>query len=75
MRPLPRGWDAPLITALLVWLCTLPLIGLVILPFFGLQAAAIVAAGLLVLVLLICWTLCGWPVMMGGKRVQEKRRG
>ncbi len=56
-----RDWDTPLITALLVWLCTLPLIGLVILPVFGLQVAAVVAAGLLLLALLACWALCWWP--------------
>lgn len=63
MRPHPRDWDTPLITALLVWLCTLPLIALVILPFFGLQVAVAVAAGLLLLALLVCWALCWWPAM------------
>lgn len=61
MRPHPRDWDAPLITALLVWLCTVPLIALVILPFFGLPVAVAVAAGLLLLALLVCWALCWWP--------------
>lgn len=51
-------WDAPLVLALLVWLCALPLVGVVILPTFGIQVAVIVAAGLLVLMLLICWALC-----------------
>jgi ABC-type proline/glycine betaine transport system permease subunit len=53
-----RDWDAPLMLTLLVWLCTLPLVGLFVLPIFGIGVAAAVAAGWLMLVLLICWALC-----------------
>jgi hypothetical protein len=68
-----RDWDAPLITALLVWLCALPLVGLFILPIFGIQVAAAVAVLLLLLALLVCWALCSWPGMMSGKEVQGRR--
>jgi len=51
----------PLLLALAVWLCTLPLVGFAVLPLFGVQVAAGVAAALLLLVLLVCWALCWWP--------------
>ncbi|HUF39389.1 MAG TPA: hypothetical protein VMN57_12765 [Anaerolineales bacterium] len=46
--------------AILVWLCTLPLVGLIILPTFGANIALAAAGVIFVLVLLICWGICGW---------------
>jgi hypothetical protein len=37
--------------AILIWLCTLPLLGLLVVPFFGLKAGVFVA-------MLICWGIC-----------------
>ncbi len=48
--------------ALILWLCTLPLIGLTVLPLLGLRAAAITALGLFILFMAICWGICGWKV-------------
>jgi len=55
------GSDTMLLS-LMIWLCTLPLIGIFILPYFGGKAALISAGILWVLVLLVCWGICGWRV-------------
>lgn len=46
--------------AILIWMCTLPLVGLLIFPLFGLKISLLVAAGLLIGILVICWGMCGW---------------
>jgi len=53
----------PLLLALAVWACTLPFIGLLILPTLGLGVAATVALIVLVLLLAICWAVCWWPIL------------
>lgn len=45
-----------------VWLCTLPLAGLIVIPLFGLKVAGIVALALLVAAVAICWGICSWKV-------------
>lgn len=50
-------WTTMLLTVL-VWLCTLPLVALVVWPFFGWQVAGLVALGMLLLLLPICWGIC-----------------
>lgn len=45
---------------IVLWLCSLPLIALVILPLFGRTVAFTVALALLPILLLICWGICGW---------------
>lgn len=51
--------------ALLLWLCSLPIVGLIVLPLFGLAAAGWAALVLLVVVLAACWLLCGWEIVKG----------
>jgi len=48
--------------ALVLWLCTLPLAGLLIVPFFGLKIAALAAIALLVAPMAICWGICSWKL-------------
>lgn len=45
---------------LLVWLCSLLVIGLVVVPLFGVRTAWGVALGLLVVMLAACWGACIW---------------
>lgn len=45
-----------------IWLCTLPLVGLLVVPFFGLKAGLAAAAALFVAAIVICWGICGWKV-------------
>ncbi len=51
-------WDTPVSLALFVWVCTLPLIGLVVVPFLGLGISLTVAVALLIIILVVCWLLC-----------------
>lgn len=48
--------------ALVLWLCSLPLVALLVVPFFGLKVGAIVAVALFFVALTICWGICGWKV-------------
>ena len=44
--------------AIAIWMCLLPLVGLLILPFFGLTISLLTAAGLLIGALLVCQRMC-----------------
>lgn len=48
--------------AIIIWLCTLPLVGLLVLPFFGLKVGLVVAAALFIAAMVICWGICGWKL-------------
>jgi len=48
--------------AIVIWMCTLPLVGLLVFPFFGLKITLLVAAGLLIAVLFLCWGICSWKI-------------
>lgn len=50
--------DTTLFLTLALWLCTLPLLVLVAVPFLGWKVTAYLAGGLLVIDLLICWFVC-----------------
>jgi len=48
--------------AIVIWMCTLPLVGLLIVPFLGLKAGLVAAAALLITVMIICWGICNWKL-------------
>ncbi len=56
-----RRWpySDEMLLALALWLCSLPLVALFVIPFFGLKTAAGVAVALLLVALLACWGACG----------------
>lgn len=60
---------------LILWICTLPFIGLIVVPLFGPQIGTDIAVGLLIAMLLICWGLCIPTVLKlyGNKRKQFQR--
>ncbi|HET8679101.1 MAG TPA: hypothetical protein VFM39_03210 [bacterium] len=62
MRTVPSGNTSWMLTGLLLWLCSLPLIGLLVLPGFGTRAALVVAAVLLAAVGVACYGICVWQV-------------
>lgn len=53
-----RDIEPPLMLALLLWLCALPLVLLLLAPFFGLNTALGAAAVLLIAILLVCFGIC-----------------
>jgi len=46
--------------ALIIWLCSLPLFALIVVPLFGARVALVAAILLLILVMIVCWGICGW---------------
>ncbi len=52
-----------MILALVVWLCSLPLVLFIVAPLLGLKAAGMVALVLLFAALAICWGVCSWNVL------------
>ncbi len=48
--------------ALAVWLCSLPLVALVVIPLFGPSVAGVVALALFLVAMAVCWGICGWKV-------------
>lgn len=48
--------------ALLLWMCSLPLVGLLVVPHFGLRVGAIVTVVLFFVAMIVCWGICGWKV-------------
>lgn len=57
--------DLPATMALTIvlWLCSLILVGLVVAPLFGPGVAWIVAIGLLVVFLALCWGVCTYRLI------------
>ena len=64
LRWLDTHFDQMALT-IIVWLCSLPLIVLIVLPLFGLEAAAVAALALLIIALVMCWSICAWKVFKG----------
>jgi len=48
----------PMGLALMLWFCSLPLVLILVLPFFGWQVAIWTAVALLVVALIICRGIC-----------------
>lgn len=63
-RPDHISW---MTTSALLWLCTLPLIGVLVLPWFGARVAVVAAVVLLVASVTACYAICAWQVA-GPKR-------
>lgn len=61
------GTDLPgtMALSLIVWLCSLVLVGLIVLPLFGAPVAWAAALALLVLSLALCWGICTYHVAKG----------
>ena len=54
------GFSETMALTLAVWLCSMFLVGLIVLPLFGSGVALITALGLLAALLAICWGVCGY---------------
>lgn len=62
--------------ALVLWLCSLPLVALLIVPFLGVKVGAVIAIALFFIAMGICWGVCGWKVYRRytGRRNQNASR-
>lgn len=45
--------------ALAVWLCSLPALGMIILPLFGPRVGLLTALLVLIALMIVCWGMCG----------------
>jgi hypothetical protein len=54
------GFSETMALTLVVWLCSLLLVGLVIFPLFGSKVALATGLGLLIALLAVCWGVCGY---------------
>ena len=57
LHPRRRDW-VPMGLALCVWLCTLPFVFLLIVPWLGVRAAIVMALALLPVIAVACRKLC-----------------
>ncbi len=55
-----RFWSDTMVWLLVAWVCSLPLIALVVVPLLGREVGIATAVGLLIGLLVICWGWCGW---------------
>lgn len=60
--PRNRFWSNTMVWILAAWVCTLPLIGLVVVLLWGTKVGVTLAVSLLIALLLLCWGWCGWQV-------------
>jgi hypothetical protein len=51
-----------MVLAIAVWMCRLPLVGLLVIPLLGLKAGLVVAAMLFIVIMIICQGICGWKI-------------
>lgn len=54
-----------MVLALVLWLCSLPLVVFIVAPLLGLTAAAAVALAVFFVALVVCWRICTWEVSQG----------
>ena len=62
---------AAMMLTIVLWLCSLVLVGLIIVPLLGWQVAWVVAIGLLIVDLVLCWGVCAYRLV--SHRPQEPR--
>ncbi len=62
--------DTTLLLTLFLWLCTLPFILLLAIPYFGWQVGILAAAIALLAALIVCYALCYFPKI--APREEEK---
>jgi len=48
--------------AIMLWMCSLPLVGLLVLPILGLKISLLVAVALLIIALILCRGVCSWKI-------------
>jgi len=62
---IPRFKSTPMLMALMIWLCALPVLALVAAPLLGWKIAASLAGFLLVADTVVCWSLCRVRILRG----------
>jgi hypothetical protein len=63
---------ATMALTLVLWLCSLVLVGLLVVPLLGWSVAWMVALGLLVVFVALCWGVCAYRLV--GHKGHKPRR-
>jgi hypothetical protein len=63
MRKIFNMHSEDMLLSIVIWLCTLPFIALIIAPVWGIKMALLFSLIVLVTILAVCWSLCGWKVI------------
>ena len=53
--------------ALIIWICTLPLVAFVVAPLLGTWVAGLTALALFIVIMAACWGVCGWKLARKAK--------
>lgn len=67
MFKLSHFYSEDMALGLIIWICTLPLIALIVAPLFGTLVAGFTALALLIAIMAVCWGLCGWKLVRKAK--------
>jgi hypothetical protein len=55
-------YSEDMLLSIFIWLCTLPFIGFIVAPVWGIKLAALFALVVLLTILAVCWSACGWKI-------------
>ncbi len=78
IRAIASGFhDTTMLLALVVWMCAVPLVLVLTLPFFGWQGGLTAAVVTFLLALALCWVVCLYPqisdpVSLSGTATEDK---
>lgn len=62
MFKLPHFYSEDMALALIIWICTLPLVAFVFVPLLGTRVAGFTALALFIIIMAACWGVCGWKL-------------
>jgi hypothetical protein len=51
-----------MVLVIAVWMCSLPLVGLLVIPLMGIKAGLVVAAMLFLVIVIACWGIYSWKI-------------
>lgn len=63
MFKLTHFYSEDMALALIIWICTLPLVAFVVAPLLGPRVAGLTAIALFIAIMGACWGVCGWKLV------------
>lgn len=63
MYKLSHFYSEDMALGVLIWICTLPLVGFLVAPLFCIRVAGITALALFIAIFAVCWGVCGWKLV------------
>lgn len=67
MFKLSHFYSEDMALALIIWICSLPLVAFVVAPLFGTRVAGFTALALFIAIMAACWAVCGWKLVRNAK--------